>query len=154
MIRKLRTGFQTITNEETIVSDPKVFLDIVRTEDSEGHPSIHAGYNDSMTLEVDEGTLAGRTDDGRGPAKAVSVEQPLTFIDNTLGFDGAEYEDQLGALEEAIDAVMVGNVATYPTVGSFPTPSGLAPGKTALGFNRETNQLMVWDPDGAEWLPV
>ena len=49
--------------------------------------SLHAGHNDDMMLEVDEGSLVGRTDAGRGPAQRINVVSPLVLQDGVLSID-------------------------------------------------------------------
>ena len=165
------------------MADPEVFVDISRTEEGDGHPSIHAGYNDGLTLEVDEGSLVGSTDAGRGPARKVVVAAPLTFAGNELGVNladvygeiadahdaetsareaaisgeataRADADSALDARLDVIEARPMGQVTAYANAAAFPASPAPPSGTTVLGFDRNTNQLRVWDPDAGAWIAV
>jgi hypothetical protein len=61
----------------------------LQIDDETGQPmmeGVYSNYNDDIVVEVDSGTLAGRSSAGRGPVERVSVEAPITLVDQKLGF--------------------------------------------------------------------
>ena len=51
-------------------------------------------------------------------------------------------------------SVPIGCVPAYASAAAFPTSPAPPPGYTTTGFDRETNQLKVWDPDAGAWITV
>jgi hypothetical protein len=73
------------------MTDPSVWpLARLTIDDDTGETlkaSIHAGHNDDMIIEADEGSLVGRTDEGRGPAQRINVVAPIVLQDGVLSLD-------------------------------------------------------------------
>lgn len=64
------------------MTDPKVFTKASLTGEEDEHPSLHAGFNDDLAIEVDPGEVVGRLPGGeRGPAQGIQIGAVPVYVD-------------------------------------------------------------------------